>query len=223
MSTTRILLVEDCTMHSSLIIASIKQKLEDSVTIELVESMKEATGAFARATYDLIILDLILPDSSGFDTLSNVKSMVSDVPVIVCTGMDDCKIKLQSLAGGASAFIKKGDGSENELAALIVSVLWQDRKQSELSKSINRRLDAIHSMLQKSVNEHEDMQTEIAKFKVVLFGDENCMEDCGLIGQVTENTKARKFWTKMGWLSLGGVITLATSGIIAFITHVLGD
>lgn len=223
MTTTRILLVEDSVAHVALITKSIKVKLEDSVSIDIAGSLKDCIAKLPATVYDCIILDLLLPDSQGYDTLSSIREMVNNVPIIVCTGINDCKVKLQSLAGGASAYVEKDGKQEGELASLIVSVLWQHRRQSDLSKSINDRLDAIHTILTKSTQEHENFREDLDRLNTVIFGDEDCLEDCGLLGQVHENTKARKFMSKMFWLVLGSVITLATSGIIAVVTHIIND
>jgi CheY-like chemotaxis protein len=223
MTTTRILLVEDSTAHVALITKSIKIKLEDSVSIDIAGSLRECIAKLPATVYDCIILDLVLPDSQGYDTLSSIREMVNDVPIIVCTSINDCRVKLQSLAGGASAYVEKDGKQEGELAAMIVSVLWQHRRQTDLSKSINDRLDAIHSILTKSTREHENFREEIDRIATVIFGDDDCTEDCGLIGQVHENTKTRKFWSKIGWIIIGSIITLATSGIVAVATHIIND
>jgi two-component system KDP operon response regulator KdpE len=100
------------------------------LTIELQESdweVVEAEGGEAgllrldMESPDLVLLDLVMPDTSGFDVLKQIR-LFSDVPVIVLTVRDDELEKVRALELGADDYVVKPFG-HLELMARIHSVL----------------------------------------------------------------------------------------------------
>jgi two-component system KDP operon response regulator KdpE len=81
---------------------------------------EDAIAHFQAATYDLIILDLVMPGMSGIDVCSWVRER-SDVPVIVLSAHDDEEQKVHALDAGADDFVTKPFGYE-ELMARIRAV-----------------------------------------------------------------------------------------------------
>lgn len=56
---------------------------------------------------DLVLLDLILPDSQELETLFRIRSVASDVPVVILTGIDHVKLAARAVEAGASDFLLK--------------------------------------------------------------------------------------------------------------------
>lgn len=221
MPVTKILLVEDCECYSRLISSKLREKLGDSIAIDTAGSIRETIAAFTRSVYDLVILDLLLPDSGGLETLQSLKELSNDVPIIVLTGINDEKVKLQALAGGASAYVEKEGMGDTEISSLVVLVLWQARRINDFSKSISMRLDAIHAIIKSSIDEQTEFRESIGKLEYAVFGDSDHPDDGGLVGQMKDAIKFQKLWSRVGFIMLGGMMTLITSGIIIVATHVL--
>ena len=70
------------------------------------------------ARYDLVLLDLGLPDCSGFDALEGIKSMRPDLPVVVLSGETDRATILHCLDLGAAGYIPKTSRSDQMRHAL---------------------------------------------------------------------------------------------------------
>ena len=84
----------------------------------LIEKSSEAIAAFERRRPDLLLLDLIMPQVSGFDILKAVRAhpKLKHLPVIVLTSSSDNQDKLRALDLGASDFLAKPvDSSELRL------------------------------------------------------------------------------------------------------------
>lgn len=59
--------------------------------------------------FDVVLLDLSLPDSYGMETLTEYRAAVPDIPVVVLTGLDSEDLALQAMAEGAQDYIVKDD------------------------------------------------------------------------------------------------------------------
>ena len=109
-------------------------------------TFSEETGSFASGSFasgglaageagggfDVVFLDLGLPDSQGLSSLARVHAVAPHVPMIALTGMDDEKLALEALQSGASDYLIKG---QTEAALLERSMRYAiERKKSERSR-----------------------------------------------------------------------------------------
>ena len=78
-----------------------------SFDIVLVKRLAEGLKALRSTTFDLVLLDLSLPDSSGLNSLRAIAAVVSDAAIIVLTDADDEALSLQSLQAGAQDYLFK--------------------------------------------------------------------------------------------------------------------
>ena len=102
--------------------------------IETFHTGKKAVESFNRNHYDLILLDLLLPDINGFEICKQIREK-STIPIIMLTALEDSIHKVQGLNMGADDYIIK-PFEPTELVARIKSNL---RRSYEFSyaKSIN--------------------------------------------------------------------------------------
>jgi len=70
-------------------------------------------------TFDLVLLDLSLPDSWGFDTFARVYDRAPDVPIIVLSGLGDKKLAMRAVQAGSRDYLVKGQVDANMLAQAI--------------------------------------------------------------------------------------------------------
>jgi len=78
-----------------------------SFDILLVECLADGLKALKKKAFDLVLLDLSLPDSSGIDTLKAVSAVVKDEAIIVLTRADDEELSLEALKAGAQDYLFK--------------------------------------------------------------------------------------------------------------------
>jgi PAS domain S-box-containing protein/putative nucleotidyltransferase with HDIG domain len=109
----RILLVEDNPGDARLIVEYVQ---EDSARqFELVQVERLATGleVLAQGDIDLVLLDLNLPDSQGFDTFTKLQAAAPETAIVVLTGLSDEGMAVQAVREGAQDYLIKGalDGS----------------------------------------------------------------------------------------------------------------
>ncbi|MFT6386896.1 MAG: two-component system response regulator QseB [Cellvibrionaceae bacterium] len=100
----RILVVED----DKIIGDGLTQGLSlDNYAVDWVEDKEAALTALATTTYELLILDIGLPDGSGLDVLRHLRQKKDDTPVLILTAYHDIDHKLKGLDGGADDYLSK--------------------------------------------------------------------------------------------------------------------
>ncbi|MDE2292000.1 MAG: response regulator, partial [Elusimicrobia bacterium] len=78
-------------------------------SLECAESLAGGLAVLARGGVEVVLLDLMLPDSRGLDTLRAVRARFPDVPVVVLTGLSDESMGLQAVLEGAQDYQVKGN------------------------------------------------------------------------------------------------------------------
>ncbi len=98
-------------------------------------SAAEAITALAECEVDVVLLDLSLPDSSGFNSYSEVHKHCADIPIIVLTGLADTELALETMAKGAQDYLVKGEYDERLLAKSIQYSIERNRIRLSLIES----------------------------------------------------------------------------------------
>jgi two-component system, OmpR family, KDP operon response regulator KdpE len=89
--------------------------------VDVAGTGEEALRRFKEGTYDLVILDLILPGMSGIDVCSLIRQL-SDIPIVVLSAREDEDLKVRALDTGADDYVTK-PFSQNELLARVRAVM----------------------------------------------------------------------------------------------------
>jgi MinD-like ATPase involved in chromosome partitioning or flagellar assembly/CheY-like chemotaxis protein len=116
---TNILLIEDNPADARAMMEMLKEARGDSIAVLRADRLAGGLRQIAEGGVDLVLLDLSLPDSRGFDTFSKLHAAARGVPVIVLTGLDDEELALRAVREGAQDFMVKGTVSPKALARAI--------------------------------------------------------------------------------------------------------
>lgn len=114
----RILLIEDDTVLGG---AVRDQIAADGHSLDWVTRLDEARDALAVAAYDLVLLDLMLPDGRGIAFLRAIRAKGDVTPVIILTALDRVSDRIEGLNAGADDYLVK-PFDLTELSARIGSV-----------------------------------------------------------------------------------------------------
>ncbi|CAG9169357.1 Transcriptional regulatory protein QseB [Cupriavidus laharis] len=114
----RVLLIEDEPWLGE----AVRDQIEkDGHPTDFVASLSEARRHLAAANYDLILLDLLLPDGRGLDFLRELRAGGSTVPVIILTALDQVSNRIAGLNAGADDYLVK-PFDLSELSARVSAV-----------------------------------------------------------------------------------------------------
>ena len=119
------LLEDDLSLISGLSFAVKKQGYE----IDAARTILEADTLWANGSYDLAILDVSLPDGSGFDFCRKIRRM-SKVPVMFLTAADEETDIIMGLDMGGDDYITKPFGTD-ELRARVNAHLRRDSREKK--------------------------------------------------------------------------------------------
>jgi len=144
----QILLVEDDSGLEEILAASLE---EDNIALTRAQSAREALQWLGESKFDLILLDLGLPEMDGFAFLEEMKKapLSQQIPVIVLTAWHGTKDKLRSFELGAVDYVTK-PFELVELRARVRTTLRTKRLQLDLTQA-NKELDAARMAAEEAV------------------------------------------------------------------------
>jgi DNA-binding NarL/FixJ family response regulator len=118
MSSRKALVLDDHPMVAESVAAVIRSK-DALAVVEVAHSLKTALALQSKGRdFDLIVLDLSLPDSKGIGTFESLEAAWPSVPKIVFSGLSHPVLMQQCLSQGAKAFVAKSDDVKSLYQAL---------------------------------------------------------------------------------------------------------
>jgi DNA-binding response OmpR family regulator len=139
----RILVVEDQPKTSQFVKRGLN---EVGYSVDVAESGSAAESFIASSEYDLIILDVMLPDQSGIDTARHIRRDGFHGPILMLTALSTTKDKVNGLDAGADDYLTKPFSFE-ELLARVRALLRRHPGNSQLSSTLkfsDLEMDLIH-------------------------------------------------------------------------------
>ncbi|MGO2510570.1 response regulator transcription factor [Marinomonas polaris] len=100
----RVLLIEDTTGLGEAVRDQIR---DDGHAVDWVQSLSFAEASVKATSYNLILLDLMLPDGNGFDFLKSLRKSGDSTPVIILTARDQVSDRIEGLNAGADDYLIK--------------------------------------------------------------------------------------------------------------------
>jgi len=121
-----ILLIEDEPKVSSFISKGLQ---EFSYRVSVADDIAVAKAMFNNQNFDLIIMDVMLPDGSGIELCRYIRKINADIPILILTALDNIDSKVTGLHAGADDYLVK-PFHFNELVARIEALLRRIVKKS---------------------------------------------------------------------------------------------
>ena len=187
----KVLLVEDNQPDSRFIQAILSEQTRPAFDVRLARKLEVGLGMVAEQTFDVVLLDLGLPDSQGLTTLERMVS--KGLPVVVLTGHDDEQQGVKALEMGAQDYLAKGESA----ALLVRSIRYalQRHKLQVQQQETSRALDAKDLVLDelKELNEMKSRFVEVVTHEMrtpmtaVLCAVDLLID--GALGEVSDNQK----------------------------------
>ncbi|OGS46227.1 MAG: hypothetical protein A2539_03020 [Elusimicrobia bacterium RIFOXYD2_FULL_34_15] len=124
-----ILIVEDNPGDFKLVSDMLKRHINQSFKISSAVLIKDALEILQKEKFDVILLDINLPDSRGLEGLEKITNQSKSYPVIMLTGLDDENFGMEAVKMKASDYLVKGQITENLLIRSIRYAI--ERKHGE--------------------------------------------------------------------------------------------
>lgn len=134
----RILLCEDEKRIASFVERGLK---EEDYAVDVVHKGEDAVFQASVAQYDLIILDLMLPDMDGVAVCRSLRSKNLEVPVLMLTARNTIDDKVEGLDAGADDYLTKPFAFDELLARIRAILRRKHQKTSNILKIADLELD----------------------------------------------------------------------------------
>jgi len=132
----RILLIEDNPGDAVLLRETLRDVGgTDQFALTHVMRLEEGLQKLASAVFDVVLLDLSLPDGHGLETLSRTYSHAAGTPIVVLTGLNDETLAVRAVQEGAQDYLVKGNVDSNLLARSLRYAIERQRMISQLRKA----------------------------------------------------------------------------------------
>lgn len=129
-----VLLVEDSLDYADMLCIVLADQKLASFKIDHVGLLDQAIKRLNDNRHDVILLDLILPDSSGLDTFRTIHALTPDIPIVVMTALDDKELALKAVREGAQDFLVKGEMEVNQLVRSIQYSVERNRTLAHIKR-----------------------------------------------------------------------------------------
>lgn len=139
----QVLLVEDNPGDARLVEEMLREHGASVSAVHRAESLAAALEQIQGDRVDVVLLDLSLPDSQGFETFRKVSSSAPDMPLIILSGFDDEQMALKTVKEGAQDYLVKGQFDSNLLGRAIRYAL----ERSCVERDLAHERDLLHTLL----------------------------------------------------------------------------
>jgi DNA-binding NtrC family response regulator len=128
----KILLIEDDDIDALLIHRTLTDTLDQVFSIEHVDRIATAEKMLANDDFDVILLDLSLPDGQGIYLVERLQSLEKNLPIIILTGLEDEETAVKAMQQGVQDYLFKADINGSSLSRSIRYAIERQRLTANL-------------------------------------------------------------------------------------------
>lgn len=144
--TIQILHIEDNPGDVDLVGSLLEEQDVEDYAVEAAESLEDAIASLETREFDLVLLDLFLPDCTGLETFLRLRSHQNNVPVVVLSGLADVDSAMAAVREGAQDYLSKNELSAGLLTHTIRYALLRSQQiQSLRSQAMNDELTGLYN------------------------------------------------------------------------------
>jgi signal transduction histidine kinase len=157
-----VLLVEDETSDAKFLQDTLLGVISPIFTFSQVERLNMALQHLAWEEFDVVLLDLTLPDAHGLDTFIQVHAVAPDTPILILTSIDDEGLAVKAMQNGAQDYLVKGKldtdlllrsiryaierkGAEVERQKLLENTQHQSQLVQQILDTVNEGILTLNS------------------------------------------------------------------------------
>ena len=144
----RILLVEDNPIDARMLRTMIHEACSGPFHLEHADRLSRSLDLLTTGEFDVVLLDLSLPDARGLETVSQVHAHSPKVPIVVLTSLDDEALAVRALRAGAQDYLIKGRVGGD----LLVRSVRYACERARAVEALERREEHYRSLTENSLD-----------------------------------------------------------------------
>jgi two-component sensor histidine kinase/FixJ family two-component response regulator len=166
-----VLLIEDNLTDTALIREMLNEVRKHRFKLHNTRRLEDGLNYIEKKGADVLLLDLNLPDSFGFDTFLKAKERVPQIPIVILSAFDDEDVAINAVKGEAQDYLIKGKVDSSLLSRSISYAIERKaiegeliRHRDHLEELVQERtieLQAANSLLQNEIEERKRAEEEI--------------------------------------------------------------
>ncbi|MBI3172167.1 MAG: PAS domain S-box protein [Chloroflexi bacterium] len=207
-SSLNVLLVEDNPTDVLLLQNALETDHLSEFALTHVERLEDGLRLLAQAQFDIVLVDLGLPDSSGLETFVKLHAQAPGLPVVVFSGNEDEEQAVRAVEAGAQDYLVKGMSGFEMAPRAIRYAIERQKQSSALQRSEQRFSVAFHA------SPTAQAITSATNQQLVMVNDSYCNLTGYRRGELIGRTTAEmNFWVDLGdqkrmieqWQSMGHI------------------
>ncbi|MFW5666165.1 MAG: diguanylate cyclase domain-containing protein [Coleofasciculus sp.] len=169
----KILLIEDNRVEAELIQELFSELNPNQFAITHAQRLSQGIKKLIEFTFDIILLDLSLPDSQGLNTVIQVKAKAPTTPIVVLTSLNDQKLAIQVVREGAQDYLIKGQFAGENLVRAIRYAIERERDRESIRQQAKREriLERMVEQIRRSLDLEEILHTTVTQVRQFLKTD----------------------------------------------------
>jgi PAS domain S-box-containing protein len=144
----RALLVEDNPSDARLFQELVRETGVDRLQLDHVDRLETALTRLSRDHFDVLLLDLSLPDEQGLTTLVRAHTHAPKIPIVILTGLDDEALAIKAVRAGAQDYLIKGRVDRDQL----VRAVRYAAERARAIEALERREEHYRSLIEHSLD-----------------------------------------------------------------------
>lgn len=144
----RVLLVEDNPGDARLLREVVKEAESAHIQLTHVDTLAKALARLDADQFDVVMLDLSLPDAEGLDTLLRAHAQAPSVPIVVLTGLDDEGLAIRAVREGAQDYLVKGQVT----GQLLVRAMRYATERKRAVEALQRSEEYFRSLIENALD-----------------------------------------------------------------------
>jgi PAS domain S-box-containing protein len=183
----KVLLVEDNEVDAKLVQRMLRHVQNQIFEVTTISRLETAIADVRKYRYDVVLLDLGLPDSKGISTFTTMHEKFPDIPIVIFTILGDEKAGISAVSIGAQDYLVKGTSDSRIMAKAILYAI--ERKMLEL------RLKQKAEQLVNSIREAQSAKENLAQLAAIVEQADEAIFRKTLDGIITTwNAGAKKMY-----------------------------
>ena len=162
LETITVLLVEDNPGDARLMREAVREAEGSHIHLVHVETLSKALSRLDQDRFDVVMLDLSLPDAEGLTTLVRAHAHAPSVPIVVLTGLDDEGLAIRAVREGAQDYLVKGQVT----GQLVVRAMRYATERKRAVEALQRSEEYYRSLIENAL----DIITVVDADGIVRYG-----------------------------------------------------
>lgn len=143
-----VLMVEDNPADARMLREIVREMEGSHVQLTHAETLGRALSLIDQQTFDLVMLDLSLPDADGLDTLLRTHQRAPSIPIVVLTGLNDEALAVRAVREGAQDYLVKGQVT----GYLLVRAMRYATERKRAVEALQRSEEYYRSLIENALD-----------------------------------------------------------------------